>query len=64
MDDHASPWRHPRRHGAGIAGVIVLHLLLFWAIQSGLALSVGQKVQVVVQAVLLAEDKPAADKKP
>ena len=59
MNDYASRLRQPRQHGVGIALVVLLHILLFWAIQSGLALSVGQKVQVVVNAVLLSEDKPA-----
>ena len=59
MDDYARQSRHPRPSGVGIALVVLLHLLLLWAIQSGMALSVGHKVQVVVQAVLLSEDRPA-----
>lgn len=39
--------------------VVVLHLLLFWAIQAGLVRTVAQKAQIVVDAVLLSEDKPS-----
>jgi len=38
--------------------VVLLHLLFFWALQSGLVRTVTQKAQVVVDAVLLSEDKP------
>jgi len=53
MEDYASRQRHPRQHGLGIALVVVLHVLFFWAIQSGLMQTVTQKAQVVVDAVLL-----------
>jgi len=59
MQDYASRQRHPRRHGVGIGLVVALHLLFFWAIQSGTVHTVTQKAQVVVDAVLLSEDKPA-----
>ena len=59
MQDYASRQRHPRQHGLGIALVLVLHVLFFWAIQSGLVRTVTQKAQVVVDAVLLSEDKPS-----
>jgi len=39
--------------------VVFLHLLFFWALQSGLVRTVTQKAQVVVDAVLLSEDKPS-----
>jgi len=39
--------------------VVLLHLLFFWALQSGLVRTVTQKAQVVVDAVLLSEDKPS-----
>lgn len=42
-----------------MALVVVLHLLLFWAIQAGLVRTVTQKAQIVVDAVLLSEDKPS-----
>ena len=59
MQDYASHQRHPSQHGLGIALVVLLHVLLFWAIQSGLVRTVSQKAQVVVDAVLLSEDKPS-----
>ena len=42
-----------------MALVVLLHLLFFWALQSGLVRTVTQKAQVVVDAVLLSEDKPS-----
>ena len=39
--------------------VVLLHQLFFWALQSGLVRTVTQKAQVVVDAVLLSEDKPS-----
>lgn len=58
MQDYATRQRHPRRHGLGTVLVVLLHLLFFWALQSGLVRTVTQKAQVVVDAVLLSEDKP------
>lgn len=59
MDHYANPLRSSRPKGLGLGLVVLLHLLLLWAIQSGLALVVTQKAKVVVDAVLLTEDKPA-----
>lgn len=42
----------------GLGGVVILHLLLFWAIQSGLTRTVFQKMPHVVQAILLEERQP------
>jgi protein TonB len=47
-----------------MALVVVLHLLLFWAIQSGLSRSVIQKAQVVVDVLLLAQDRPKPPEAP
>mgnify|MGYP000263991062 CR=1 FL=1 len=58
MDDYASQQRKPTRHLIGLGLVVVLHLLLFWAISSGLARSVVKKIQGPVEAVLLEEKKP------
>ena len=58
MDDYASRQRKPTKHLMGLGLVVVLHLLLFWAISSGLARSVIKKVSAPVQAVLLEEQKP------
>ena len=57
MQDYATRQRNPRRHGLGLVLVVLLHLLFFWALQSGLVRTVTQKAQVVVDAVLLSEDK-------
>ena len=48
----------PKRKLLGLAGVVVLHALLFWAIQAGLTRTVIQKMPTVVQALLLEEKKP------
>lgn len=42
----------------GVAGVVVLHALLLWAIQAGLHRTVAQKLPTVVQALLLEEKRP------
>jgi protein TonB len=42
-----------------MALVVLVHLLLFWAIQSGLSREVTQKFQVAVDVLLLSADKPA-----
>ena len=64
MQDYASRQRQPQRHALGMALVVVLHLLLFWAIQSGLSRSVIQKAQVVVDVLLLAQDRPKPPEAP
>lgn len=48
----------PKRKLIGLAGVVVLHALLFWAIQAGLTRTVLQKMPTVVQALLLEEKRP------
>ena len=42
----------------GVAGVVLLHALLLWAIQAGLHRTVAQKLPTVVQAILLEEKRP------
>ena len=44
--------------------VVLLHLLLFWAIQSGLSRTVVHKAQAVVDVLLLAQDKPQPPEAP
>ena len=46
-----------KRKWLGLAAVVVLHGLLFWAIQTGLTRTVMQKMPVVVQALLLEEKR-------
>ena len=58
MKDDASRQRSPRKHLVGLAVVVVLHALLFWAINSGLAHKFVKIVKAPVEAVLLEELKP------
>ena len=58
MQDYASRQRKPTKHLLGLGLVVVLHLLLFWAINSGLARSFVKKLKGPVEAVLLEEQKP------
>jgi protein TonB len=58
MIDYASRQRTPRKHVIGIAVVVVLHGLLFWAINSGLARKFVKVIKGPVEAVLLEETKP------
>ena len=58
MNDYASRQRKPTKHRVGLGLVVVLHLLLFWAISSGLARSFVKKIKGPVEAVLLEETKP------
>ena len=58
MDDYASRQSKPTKHLVGLGLVVVLHLLLFWAISSGLARAVVKKIQGPVEAVLLEDAKP------
>lgn len=58
MYDFASSQRKPGKHLVGIGMVVVLHLLIFWAINSGLARAIVKKVQGPVEAVLLEYQKP------
>ncbi|PUE14395.1 energy transducer TonB [Limnohabitans sp. MMS-10A-160] len=58
MNDYASRQRKPTKHLFGLGLVIVLHLLLFWAINSGLAQSFVKKISRPVEAILLADAPP------
>lgn len=58
MEDYASRQRKPGKHLVGLGLVVVLHLLIFWAINSGLARSFVKKIKGPVEAVLLEEQKP------
>ena len=58
MIDYASRQRTPRKHLVGFAVVVVLHGLLFWAINSGLARKFVKVIKGPVEAVLLEETKP------
>jgi protein TonB len=58
MDDYASRQRKPTQHLIGLGLVVILHLLLFWAINSGLARALIKKVNGPVEVILLADTKP------
>ena len=58
MDDYASRQRKPGKHLLGLGLVVVLHLLLFWAINSGLARAFVKKIKGPVEAVLLEDTQP------
>ncbi len=58
MNDYASRQRSTRKHWVGLSVVVVLHALLFWAINSGLANKFVKLVKPPVEAVLLEELKP------
>jgi protein TonB len=58
MEDYASRQRKPGKHLVGIGLVVVLHLLIFWAVNSGLARSFVKAIKGPVEAVLLEEQKP------
>jgi protein TonB len=58
MIDYASRQRTPRKLVIGLTAVVVLHGLLFWAINSGLARKFVKAIKGPVEAVLLEEAKP------
>jgi len=58
MKDYASRQRASRKHVIGLTAVVVLHGLLFWAINSGLARKFVKVIKGPVEAVLLEETKP------
>jgi protein TonB len=58
MEDYASRQRKPTKHLVGLGLVVVLHLALLWAINSGLARAFVKKIKGPVEAVMLEEAKP------
>ncbi len=57
--NYAARQRSPLKHWRSIALVVLLHVILLWAIQSGLATKVVQVAKVVVQAELISEVTPS-----
>jgi protein TonB len=55
---YASRQRSPRKHLTGIGLVVLLHVLLLWAISSGLARNVVRMTENTVEAVLMTEAPP------
>ena len=58
MMDYASRQRSPRKHLIGLGLVVALHVLLLWAINSGLARKFVKVIKGPVEAELLEEKKP------
>lgn len=58
MIDYANRQRTPRKLVIGLTAVVVLHGLLFWAINSGLARKFVKVIKGPVEAILLEETKP------
>lgn len=58
MYDYASRQRTPRKHVVGLFLVLLLHGLIFWAINSGLARKFVKVIKGPVEAQLLEEAKP------
>jgi periplasmic protein TonB len=58
MDDYASRQGKSTKHLMGFGLVVVMHLLLFWAINSGLARAFVKQIKGPVEAVLLEDAKP------
>jgi len=61
---YASRQRSPRKHLTGIGLVVLLHVLLLWAITSGLARKVVRMSENTVEAVLMSEAPPPAPTPP
>ena len=55
---YASRQRQPRKHLISITLVLVLHGLLLWAIQSGLAREVVKLTESTVEVLLLSDNRP------
>lgn len=55
---YATRQRHPHKHLISITLVVVLHGLLLWAIQSGLARQVVKMTESTVEVLLLSDNRP------
>jgi protein TonB len=58
MKDYASQQRNPGKHVVGLSLVVLLHIILFWAISSGLAKKFVKAVKGPVEAQLIEDAKP------
>jgi protein TonB len=58
MNDYAQRKRSTQKHLLGLSAVIVLHVLVLWAINSGLAHRFVKFAKAPVEAVLLEETPP------
>ncbi|CAN1519625.1 energy transducer TonB [Limnohabitans sp. B9-3] len=58
MKDYASQQRNPGKHMLGLGLVVLLHILVFWAISSGLAKNFVKVIKGPVEAQLIEDAKP------
>ena len=58
MKDYASQQRSPSKHMLGLGLVVLLHILVFWAINSGLAKKFVKVIKGPVEAQLIEDAKP------
>jgi protein TonB len=58
MKDYASQQRNPGKHMLGLGLVVLLHILVFWAINSGLAKKFVKVIKGPVEAQLIEDAKP------
>ncbi len=58
MKDYASQQRSPSKHLLGFGSVILLHILILWAIHSGLAKKFVKVIKGPVEAQLIEDAKP------
>jgi protein TonB len=58
MKDYASQQRNQGKHVVGLSLVVLLHIILFWAISSGLAKKFVKVVKGPVEAQLIEDAKP------
>jgi protein TonB len=58
MVDYATRQQKTGKHLLGFGLVVVLHILLFWALHSGLARTFVQKINGPVEVILLSETLP------
>lgn len=56
--DYAQQQRNPGKHAVGIGIVIVMHLLLGWALVSGLARKVVEVIKAPIETKIIEEIKP------
>ena len=55
--DYARQQRDPTKHAIGIAFVVVMHLLLIWALLSGLGKAVVEVIKKPLSATIVDEIK-------
>lgn len=58
MNDYASRQRAPTKHLIGLGLVVLLHVLIFWAVNSGLARKFVKIVKGPVETQLIEDAKP------